>query len=48
MLQEVVSQQAQLVARWQLVGFVHGVMNTDNIASDYRPSVRVVSGATRA
>ncbi len=31
LLQEVVSQQAQLVARWQLVGFIHGVMNTDNM-----------------
>lgn len=26
----VVAAQAQLVARWMLVGFVHGVMNTDN------------------
>src|SRR3954468_17744067 len=25
-------RQASLVARWQLVGFVHGVMNTDNMA----------------
>lgn len=24
-------QQAYLVAKWQLVGFVHGVMNTDNM-----------------
>ena len=31
LLQEVVSQQAQLVSRWQLVGFIHGVMNTDNM-----------------
>ncbi len=31
LLQEVVGQQAQLVARWQLVGFIHGVMNTDNM-----------------
>jgi uncharacterized protein YdiU (UPF0061 family) len=31
LLQEAVSRQAQLVARWQLVGFIHGVMNTDNI-----------------
>jgi uncharacterized protein YdiU (UPF0061 family) len=28
----VVEQQASLVARWMLVGFVHGVMNTDNMA----------------
>jgi uncharacterized protein YdiU (UPF0061 family) len=26
----VVARQAELVARWLLVGFVHGVMNTDN------------------
>ncbi|HSN36829.1 MAG TPA: protein adenylyltransferase SelO family protein, partial [Arthrobacter sp.] len=29
--QDVVSAQASLVARWMLVGFVHGVMNTDNM-----------------
>lgn len=28
----VVNRQASLIARWQLVGFVHGVMNTDNMA----------------
>jgi len=28
----VVDRQASLVARWLLVGFVHGVMNTDNMA----------------
>lgn len=28
----VLARQASLIARWQLVGFVHGVMNTDNIA----------------
>ncbi len=27
----VVSAQAELVAHWMLVGFVHGVMNTDNM-----------------
>jgi uncharacterized protein YdiU (UPF0061 family) len=27
----VVAAQARLVARWMLVGFVHGVMNTDNM-----------------
>jgi uncharacterized protein YdiU (UPF0061 family) len=27
----VVAAQASLVARWMLVGFVHGVMNTDNV-----------------
>ncbi|BDV32381.1 protein adenylyltransferase SelO [Microbacterium terricola] len=29
--QAVVSAQADLVAQWMLVGFVHGVMNTDNM-----------------
>ena len=28
----VADRQAALIARWQLVGFVHGVMNTDNVA----------------
>jgi len=31
LLQEVASRQAKLIAKWQLVGFVHGVMNTDNM-----------------
>ncbi|GEP61232.1 protein adenylyltransferase SelO [Reyranella soli] len=26
----VIARQAELVARWMLVGFIHGVMNTDN------------------
>ena len=30
-LQEVISRQASLIAKWQLVGFIHGVMNTDNM-----------------
>jgi uncharacterized protein YdiU (UPF0061 family) len=29
--EHVVAAQAQLVAQWMLVGFVHGVMNTDNM-----------------
>jgi uncharacterized protein YdiU (UPF0061 family) len=29
-LERVVERQAKLVARWLLVGFIHGVMNTDN------------------
>ncbi|ANU24104.1 protein adenylyltransferase SelO [Planococcus donghaensis] len=29
---EVIQRQAALIAKWQLVGFVHGVMNTDNMA----------------
>src|SRR5690554_2910654 len=32
LLQEVIKRQATLIARWQLVGFIHGVMNTDNMA----------------
>ncbi|SDJ79170.1 protein adenylyltransferase SelO [Sediminibacillus albus] len=28
---EVVKRQAELIAHWQLVGFIHGVMNTDNM-----------------
>ena len=31
LLQSVISAQAELVARWQLLGFIHGVMNTDNM-----------------
>ena len=31
LFQAVVAVQAALVARWMLVGFVHGVMNTDNV-----------------
>ena len=29
-LDAVISRQADLVAQWMLIGFVHGVMNTDN------------------
>jgi uncharacterized protein YdiU (UPF0061 family) len=32
LLDAVVSAQAALIARWMHVGFVHGVMNTDNMA----------------
>jgi serine/tyrosine/threonine adenylyltransferase len=31
LLDAVVAAQATLVARWMLVGFIHGVMNTDNM-----------------
>ncbi|WP_139488140.1 protein adenylyltransferase SelO [Brevibacillus dissolubilis] len=31
LLQEVIKRQAKLIAQWQLVGFIHGVMNTDNM-----------------
>ncbi|AGA67887.1 hypothetical protein Desdi_0339 [Desulfitobacterium dichloroeliminans LMG P-21439] len=37
LLQGVIKRQASLLAHWQLVGFIHGVMNTDNM---------VVSGET--
>lgn len=30
-LNKVVERQASLIAKWQLIGFVHGVMNTDNM-----------------
>jgi serine/tyrosine/threonine adenylyltransferase len=32
LLDAIVARQARLIARWQLVGFIHGVMNTDNMA----------------
>ena len=32
LLDLVVSRQADLIARWMLVGFIHGVMNTDNMS----------------
>ena len=31
LLEAIISRQAQLVAQWQLLGFIHGVMNTDNM-----------------
>ena len=37
MLNEVIKRQAELISKWQLVGFIHGVMNTDNM---------VISGET--
>lgn len=41
-LKEVIKRQAALIAKWQLVGFIHGVMNTDNmtisgVTIDYGP-----------
>lgn len=30
-LNEVIKKQADLISKWQLVGFIHGVMNTDNM-----------------
>ena len=32
LLEAVISGQAALMARWMLVGFIHGVMNTDNMS----------------
>ncbi|MFJ5370862.1 YdiU family protein, partial [Bosea sp. CER48] len=32
LLEAVVAAQADLVARWMLIGFIHGVMNTDNMS----------------
>ena len=32
LLDSVIAAQANLVARWLLVGFIHGVMNTDNMS----------------
>ncbi|MBP1964559.1 protein adenylyltransferase SelO family protein [Paenibacillus aceris] len=32
LLKEVIQRQADLIVKWQLVGFIHGVMNTDNMA----------------
>ncbi len=42
LLEAVASAQASLVAQWMLVGFVHGVLNTDNVtisgeSIDYGP-----------
>jgi uncharacterized protein YdiU (UPF0061 family) len=31
MLDRVIASQARLIARWMCVGFIHGVMNTDNM-----------------
>lgn len=30
-LKAVIKRQAMLISKWQLVGFIHGVMNTDNM-----------------
>jgi uncharacterized protein YdiU (UPF0061 family) len=31
-LKEVTRRQTELITRWMLIGFIHGVMNTDNMA----------------
>jgi uncharacterized protein YdiU (UPF0061 family) len=42
------SRTAQMIARWQTVGFAHGVMNTDNMSilgltMDYGPLVSLMT-----
>ena len=32
LLEKVIAAQARLIARWMSLGFIHGVMNTDNMA----------------
>ena len=32
LLNEVIKRQAKLISKWQLLGFIHGVMNTDNMS----------------
>ncbi len=32
LLEAVIGRTAALIARWQLIGFIHGVMNTDNVS----------------
>ena len=32
LLDSIIARQARLVAQWMLVGFIHGVMNTDNMS----------------
>jgi len=48
LLELVIARQAELIAKWQLVGFIHGVMNTDNMSIagetiDYGPCAFVDS-----
>lgn len=32
LLQAIAARQRELICRWMMVGFIHGVMNTDNVA----------------
>lgn len=32
LLEAIIARQAELISKWQLIGFIHGVMNTDNMA----------------
>lgn len=48
LLEQVLHQQARLIAQWMRVGFIHGVMNTDNMSIagetfDYGPCAFVNS-----
>lgn len=43
LLEQVIARQARLIAQWMALGFIHGVMNTDNMAIsgetiDYGPA----------
>ena len=53
LLKIVAERQAALVARWMLIGFIHGVMNTDNMAIsgetiDYGPCAYMESFSPQA
>ena len=39
LLEAVIQQQADLITHWMRVGFIHGVMNTDNMALSGKPSI---------
>ena len=48
LLNAAIQSQASLVAQWQCIGFIHGVMNTDNMALsgetiDYGPCAFMAS-----
>ena len=52
LLEGVCKRQARLVAQWMQVGFVHGVMNTDNMSIsgetiDYGPCLLYTSPSPR-
>jgi len=42
LLNAVIDRVASLVARWMLIGFIHGVMNTDNMSIAARRSITVL------
>ena len=39
LLEAVIQQQVDLITHWMRVGFIHGVMNTDNMALSGKPSI---------